>query len=81
MGKKIDLQEFSRKGGLKTVELHGSEHMAKIARIGRRKVTKAQYSLMGKASAHAREVKKQAFIRSNIIDESPIGKFSRLLTG
>lgn len=83
MGRKIDIEEFARSGGKKTVELYGSEHMGKIAAKGRKNIKnkKQYYKKLSLAGVHAREVKKQAFIKANIVDDSSIGKFSRLLNG
>ena len=62
MNKKIDLIEFSRKGGNTTKNKYGMEHYKKITTAGglatRNKYGKEYYSKMGKKSAEKRRLKK-----------------------
>lgn len=80
MNKKIqNVIETGRMGGTKTFERYGSSHMSKIAKTGRKNMKKRDpeyFKKLSKAGIHAREVKRQAWIKEQIRDS-----FTKLLIG
>ena len=77
--KKIDLIAFSRKGGLRTKELYGSEHYSRIQKKSVRTIFKRYGKDYYKNMAKERVMKMQE--KQTIQDKSSIDKFLQELMG
>lgn len=78
-----DHKEIARMGGKKIAEKIGSEGMAALARKGREAIKKKDPDYGKKlslAGVHAREVKKQQWIKDNI-NESAVDRLSKAILG
>lgn len=78
-----DHREIASMGGKKIAEKIGSEGMAALARKGRESIKKKdpEYGKkLSQAGVHAREVKKQQWIKENI-NESAADRLSKAIFG